>query len=506
MIQQQLYAKMIKARPCITEDIDLDEDFMKLAMKRGTKESKLARNLSSKLYLLLRFPYKFSGMSQLQKMKLNFTDFGIVTKKVAIGLADRIRNLHRLKKLKMTDLDCSRWNDPVMSFFTEGISKLISLEKLHINFKNLDKIGSYGFDGLLSMLARLQKLKKIHLSISALTLKGDVMPEIGRVLARLKSLESVHLSLTGCRNIDDETVLQLMKNIEKAKGLKRLCLDILRNNRTTAVGCSHLIQKIPGFPKLTKLNLSFNKDFSQKELFELSNEISKMNSLSNLKLDPRESKKIEGSEMSLLKSIIALKGIKKLKLSLFWGNNTIVLHLSNMLAKMTQLTQLQLFFKGSSQINDNGFANLNKALYKLTELKSLDICLDGCDQITDTALGQFSVVISKLTGLKYLNVGLSWSNFISELGLKQFSIAISRLPNLLRVFLNFKGSKNLSGESLLKLSNSLSKLKSLKDVDLDFSWCPLLTKEVTEKFKSEIMKMKLDDPKIDFTCSSSSSS
>jgi len=493
--------KMIKAKPCVTQETDLDEDFIKQAIKKRTKESKLPKILTSKLYLLFRFPYKFSSMSQLEKIKLDFADFGNVPKKVAIGLANGIRNLHRLKNLKITGLECSRLNDCLLLLLTEGIGKLQSLEKLHVDLKNLDHIGSTGFEGILLMLAKLQKLRKLHLDISGLTFKSELIAKLGLFIARLKKLESVHLSLPGCRSIDDDIILQIMNSLVKAKELKELCLDFLKRNRTTVASSSHIIQKISSFSKLCKLNISFSNHFSQKELFELCNEISKMSQLSTIKLDLSGCRTIEGSELSYLqKGLVALKDIKKLKINLFWGNNTILLHLSNMLMKMNRLTKLELIFQSSGQINDNGLACLNKAIYKLPELKYLGIYLNGCDQITDSGLGQLSVVISKLNQLKYLNIGLSWSHCISELGLKQLSIAISRLPSLSKMSLNLKGSRNLANEGLAKLSKSLTKMKALRYLDLNFSWCQLLTMEATEKFKNEIMKLKLDDPKVDFAC------
>lgn len=185
---------------------------------------------------------------------------------------------------------------------------------------------------------------------------------------------------------------------------------------------------------------SETKYFENERLKEISQEIANLTSLQDLQLSLWSCEKITDEGLkSLAESLRALNTLENIELNL----------------------------SSCKSITSDGIKSLTKSIGQLTSLKSLTLNLPSSSQLSDNDLVSISETLGKMTSLRSINLKLPLQHEISEIGIASLGKNLRSLPLL--TDLAFDVSNSNKDEAIKVLSQSLPHLKSLQRLDLSFS-------------------------------------
>ena len=360
-----------------------------------------------RLRLLSRFDFNYSGCFQ-------------ITKKGMTALNTSIKNLKKLKSLEIWYNFVSTQDQEIQPF-NNSLRALPQLENLSLeatinSYLPLVRFPLEHFRKWVIFLRNQKALQTLKLNLSTLDLNDQVIRVLLLSLNHLKNLSNLTLLLYSA-SVTDKGIFLLFEFIKTLKNLSILHLTLSDVECLTDLSLGYISTALPELPLLTNLTLSFHRwKLTEKGIEEF------------------------------MKSVGAVKNLKKLSLdfsTVFSSPNEPRILLQE-LGNLKSLTLLNLDLERNTCLDDDCFENLSQSLGQL----------------------------KNLTGL---NLNLSFSQDITDKGAEQISRKVRDLPVLRNFEFKLHNCKNISDAFLVQLGDDLKHMKYLEKFSFDVGFCSQTT-------------------------------
>jgi len=176
---------------------------------------------------------------------------------------------------------------------------------------------------------------------------------LGTILKSSKRLQKADLNLRDCQKITQRGLKQVQRGLRGLTWLRNLTLDFSYDKKLLKKGMNGLASTLKSLSSLQDIDLRFGGCYLQNQ------------------------------------QLFHLKALKKLR-----------------------LTSLRLNFL-SCYFDDTGMRHLGNTLKNITRLQNIDIAFRGCSNITNTGVDNFGLALKTLTCLNMLNLNFAHCQFYS---------------------------------------------------------------------------------------------
>jgi len=150
-------------------------------------------------------------------------------------------------------------------------------------------------------------------------------------------------------------------------------------------------------------------------------------------------------------------------------NDKLTKGLSGSLTNLTNLNHLRIEFKrdfAASEITDLGLIKLSESIAKLVYLHDLELDFKSCEKISDNGIIKLGSNLCKLTTLDRFQITFSKNGVYTDDGITKFGQSLAKMNNLNQLEVEFLNNKYISNDGIPSLINSVSKLPSLHNIRL----------------------------------------
>ncbi|EAS04278.2 hypothetical protein TTHERM_00299960 (macronuclear) [Tetrahymena thermophila SB210] len=373
---------------------------------------------------------------------------------------DQIKIFKNITSLSLEIMKSSNLKEEHLKYLGQVLTQIVFLQKLLITIHQDNWSSIKNAKQMLSCLEWLPKLKSFSLTLQQNEAGFQVIQEITECISRIPNLNDLSLVIHS-NNIEKSGAQAIGITLYKKLNLEKLHLVIgsknnigygLDKNISLDNICDNISEVFSQYLKKTRVNLRLQKDHS----------------------DPSKTHGIH----SIARSFQNLQNLKTLKLTIDHDNNLNVIgctRLSEGLSCLINLKELQLTI-GKNDIQSQGFQDVCNSIAKLVNLTNLDLKICYANQIQSSGAVSLGNTLKKLNNLTHFSLNIDSRNNIGEHGAVGLGDGIKSLANLVNLKLLISWQNNILAKGSIAIANSLIFLQKLQALDLQFD----TTNDITE--------------------------
>ncbi|EAR87178.1 hypothetical protein TTHERM_00363120 (macronuclear) [Tetrahymena thermophila SB210] len=386
---------------------------------------KLTLSLKFKMHINQQFYNQFENLFFMEKLRLEFTEYCVISSEGLIQLGKAISKYFRLTLLTIQIQSIeSHIDSNSIKIFAQNLQELQAVEQFSFSLKQeifkqdqIDwqngNIQDQDYILLFGSIQNLSKLRDLEINVSQNNSFSQITAfNFSICLGFLKKLYRISFTVDESIKIDNNSVQCIYEGLQKLKKLKQLFIQLNNPFQITFIGLLQFLNKLDEdgvqfcnvekilFERqyqsnnISKLNLHLSK-FSENGILGLSQGLSQLNQLEYLHLKICESHLNSLQYKKLGESLIAMKQLICLSLDLDENDTNLLIEFGLCLQFLENLRFLVLAINQleGMQVYLPKIKNLNKLSLQLKiEEKNQETLLINLNQLNNILISQNNIV------------------------------------------------------------------------------------------------------------------